>query len=148
MIIEIALVALLQLTTLSICTLYTVCSIFDKQKNSHQKNEIAGISFSLMYHICSCTSCTCSRMCVLKSFVLTMRKMSVLLMNVENRNTREGWPLLTAETDVNGDSKRTNERGSSLVGSLGCRAGTGVFLGPQSPGKLGRQPCRAGSDIS
>jgi hypothetical protein len=36
---------------------------------------------------------------------------------------REGWPLLTVETEVNGDSKSTNERGPSLVGSLGlsCR---------------------------
>jgi hypothetical protein len=25
------------------------------------------------------------------------------------RETREGWPLLTAETEVNGDSKSTNE---------------------------------------
>ncbi len=37
--------------------------------------------------------------------------------------TREGWILLTVETEVNGDSKRTNERGPLLVGSLGlsCR---------------------------
>jgi hypothetical protein len=28
------------------------------------------------------------------------------------------WPLLTVETDVNGDSKSTNERCPSLVGSL------------------------------
>jgi hypothetical protein len=34
-----------------------------------------------------------------------------------------GWPLLIVETEVNGDSKSTNERGSSLVGLLGlpCR---------------------------
>jgi hypothetical protein len=31
---------------------------------------------------------------------------------------REGWPLLTVETEVNGDSKRKNERGPVLVGSL------------------------------
>ncbi len=39
------------------------------------------------------------------------------------RKTGEGWPLLTIETEVNGDSKRTNERGPFLVGSLGlsCR---------------------------
>jgi hypothetical protein len=35
------------------------------------------------------------------------------------RETRDGWPLLTVETEVDGDSKSTNERGSSL-GSL-CR---------------------------
>ncbi len=35
------------------------------------------------------------------------------------RDTREGWPLLTVETEVNGDSKSTNERGPSLVSSLG-----------------------------
>ncbi len=40
-----------------------------------------------------------------------------------SRETREGWPLLPVETEVNGDSLRTNERGLSLVGSLGssCR---------------------------
>jgi hypothetical protein len=32
--------------------------------------------------------------------------------------TREGWPLLTVETEVNGGSKSTNERVPSLVGSL------------------------------
>ncbi len=34
-----------------------------------------------------------------------------------------GWPLLGVETEVNRDSKCTNERGPSLVGSLGllCR---------------------------
>ncbi len=35
-----------------------------------------------------------------------------------SRETRKGWPLLTVETEVNGDSKSTNERGSSLDGSL------------------------------
>ncbi len=29
--------------------------------------------------------------------------------------SREGWPLLTVETEVNGNSKSTNERGPSLV---------------------------------
>jgi hypothetical protein len=37
----------------------------------------------------------------------------------ETRETREGLPLLTVETEVNGDSKRTNEMGYFLVGSLG-----------------------------
>ncbi len=34
-----------------------------------------------------------------------------------------GGPMLTLETEVNGDSKKTNERGPFLVGSLGlsCR---------------------------
>jgi hypothetical protein len=43
--------------------------------------------------------------------------------------TREGWPLLTVETEVNGNSKRTNERGPSLVGLLGlsCRYRRFVF---------------------
>jgi hypothetical protein len=36
-------------------------------------------------------------------------------------------PLLTVETEVNGDLKRTNERGPFLVGSSGCRAGTRDF---------------------
>jgi hypothetical protein len=35
------------------------------------------------------------------------------------RKTKEGWPLLTVETEVNGDSKSINERVPSLLGSLG-----------------------------
>ncbi len=31
---------------------------------------------------------------------------------------REGWSLLTVETEVNGDSKSPNESGHCLVGSL------------------------------
>jgi hypothetical protein len=40
-----------------------------------------------------------------------------------NRETVESWPLLTVEIESNGDSKSTNERGPSLVSSLGlsCR---------------------------
>ncbi len=34
------------------------------------------------------------------------------------KETREGWPLLTVETEVNGDSKRTNEKGPFFVGLL------------------------------
>jgi hypothetical protein len=81
------------------------------------------------------------------------------------RETREEWPLLTVENKVNGDSKRTNERGPFLVGSLGlsCRYKRFLFcldcssrpqykilfsspytiskpLSPQ-PSKLDRQPC-------
>jgi hypothetical protein len=44
--------------------------------------------------------------------------------DVNARETREGWPLLIVEAEVNGDSKSTKEkRGPSLVGSLGlsCR---------------------------
>jgi hypothetical protein len=37
---------------------------------------------------------------------------------VGDREAREGWPLPTVETQINGDSKSTNERGKSLVGSL------------------------------
>jgi hypothetical protein len=39
------------------------------------------------------------------------------------RDTRERWPLLTVGTEVNGDSKSTNERDTSLVCSFGvsCR---------------------------
>jgi hypothetical protein len=35
---------------------------------------------------------------------------------VTTRETREGWPLLTVETEANGDSKNTNERGGWFVG--------------------------------
>ncbi len=38
---------------------------------------------------------------------------------VGTSKTSEGWPLLAVETEVNGDSKKTNERSPFLVGSLG-----------------------------
>jgi hypothetical protein len=74
----------------------------------------------------------------------------------QNRATREVWHLLTVETEVNGDSKSTNEMGPSLVGSLSlsrlCKRflsclGLGCSSRPSTkylyplPGKLGRQSC-------
>ncbi len=46
-----------------------------------------------------------------------------LVSKVRPRETRDRWPLLTVETEVNGDSGSTYEIGPSLVGSLGlsCR---------------------------
>ncbi len=41
---------------------------------------------------------------------------------------REGWPLLIIETGVNGDSKSKNERGPSLVGSLGLSCRYKIFF--------------------
>jgi hypothetical protein len=34
------------------------------------------------------------------------------------KEIRDRWPLLTVENEVNGDPKRTNERGPFLIGSL------------------------------
>jgi hypothetical protein len=83
---------------------------------------------------------------------------------VSARETRERWPLLTVETEVNEDSKRANERCPFLVGSLdlscrykrflfflGCssRPSTNILIFytssiPLSPSlsKPGRPPCR------
>jgi hypothetical protein len=44
------------------------------------------------------------------------------------RNTRDGWPLLTVETEANGDSGSTYERGPSLVGSMGSSCQCRRFL--------------------
>jgi hypothetical protein len=48
--------------------------------------------------------------------------------NVCQRETREGRPLLTVETEVNRDSKSTNERGPSLAGFLGLSCQYRRFL--------------------
>jgi hypothetical protein len=40
--------------------------------------------------------------------------LSLYIKNNVQRDYIEGWPLLTVETEVNGDSKSTNERGPSL----------------------------------
>jgi hypothetical protein len=50
-----------------------------------------------------------------------MESLSLIFVEQEKqvtRDTREGWPLLTVEIEANGDSKSTNDRGPSLVGSL------------------------------
>ncbi len=52
----------------------------------------------------------------------------VRIQEVNSRKTREGWPLLTVETEVNGNSVSTNERGPSLVGSLGLSCRYNRFL--------------------
>jgi hypothetical protein len=44
------------------------------------------------------------------------------------RETREGWPLVTVEIEANGDSKSTNDRGPSLVGSLDSSCWYNRFL--------------------
>jgi len=46
---------------------------------------------------------------------------------VLTRETREGRPLLTVETEAIGDLRSTNKRKPSLVGFLGNRAGTRDF---------------------
>jgi hypothetical protein len=48
----------------------------------------------------------------------------------EIRETRKGWPMLTVETEVNGDSKSTNERGPSLVGSFNFCSALAALVGP------------------
>jgi hypothetical protein len=45
------------------------------------------------------------------------------VVSTRETSTREGWTLLTVETEANRDS----ERNPSLVGSLSCRVGTRDF---------------------
>jgi hypothetical protein len=98
-------------------------------------------------------------------FILEYGMLSEQVLSLTIRETREGWPLLAVETEVNGNSKRTNERSPFLVGSLGLRCWQEIFVLPwllssaqykiffsskytfpislsSSPNKLGRQPCR------
>jgi hypothetical protein len=44
------------------------------------------------------------------------------------RDTREGWPHPTDETEAKGDSRSTNERDPSLIGSLGSSGQYNSFL--------------------
>ncbi len=54
---------------------------------------------------------------------------------VQLRETREGWPLLTVETEVNGDSKSTNERGPSKGTPTKCPSSKGpATKGPATKG--------------
>jgi hypothetical protein len=49
------------------------------------------------------------------------------ILYVVPRETREGWPLLTVETEVNGDSKSANEKGLPWLVHWACREGTRDF---------------------
>ncbi len=46
---------------------------------------------------------------------------------------REGWPMPTVETEVNGDSKSTKEKSPSLVGSLVSQVQNTFFLTVHRP---------------
>ncbi len=80
--------------------------------------------------------------------------------NASTKETREGWPLLTVETKVNGDTKRTNKRChflgwfvvlvvpvQEILFCLGCSSRPSTkfqfqFLCPYSAQQAGdRQPC-------
>jgi hypothetical protein len=60
------------------------------------------------------------------SFLINVDKCSRSLFDA--RETRKGRPLLTVETEVNGDSKNINERGPALVGSLGLSYRYKIFM--------------------
>jgi hypothetical protein len=52
--------------------------------------------------------------------------------------TREGWPLLTVETEVNGDSKSTNEKGVPpwlvrCAGTIDFCSALAALVGPREP---------------
>ncbi len=51
---------------------------------------------------------------------LTFSKAEHCSEDISTRETREWWPLLAYETEANGDSWSTYERGPSLAGSSGC----------------------------
>ncbi len=57
---------------------------------------------------------------------------AVLSFTAQIRETRKGRPLLNVKTEMNVDSKSTNERAPSLVGSLGlsCRYIQEIFVLP------------------
>ncbi len=46
----------------------------------------------------------------------------------DQRDYREGWPLLTVESEANGDSKSTYERGPYLIGALNSSCRYNRFL--------------------
>jgi hypothetical protein len=95
-----------------------------------------------------------------KRWVEINNKKSAAGWSVETRETREGWPLLTVETEVNGDSKEYKWMGSFLVGSLGSSCRYKIFFSspytisihlsssPNKLNKLGRQSCRVANLLS
>jgi hypothetical protein len=103
--------------------------------------------------------------CIKDVLTLLYKSSDFKFSKIEGRETREGWPLLTVETDETetiGDSWSTYDRGPSLCGSscryngilscLGCTSQPRTkyyfshrtlfhFLSPLTPTNLGRQSC-------
>ncbi len=79
--------------------------------------SLCSVRFQFVFSSCSvCVQFVFSSCSVRVQFVFSL--CSVCVQFYGHDQAKEGWPLLTVETAVNGDSKRTNERGSFLVGSL------------------------------
>jgi hypothetical protein len=133
----------------------TLCPCFHQLKYTHRAICGYSVIYSMIFWYLSWNNSFCL------TLYLPKRGHSV-----HTRETREGWPLLTVETEVNGDSKITNEKGPSLVGSLGllcggtkdiCSFALAALVGPVQniffltvpyfnsfvliALKLGRQPC-------
>ncbi len=60
-------------------------------------------------------------------YFISTRKISQVWRSGSARETREGWPLLTVETEVNGDSKDSIEKGPSWLVRWACRTSTRDF---------------------
>ncbi len=54
-------------------------------------------------------------------------QLKMYLFSGHTREPREGWPLMTVETESQGDSRSSFERGISSVGSLGSSCSTRDF---------------------
>ncbi len=74
-----------------------------------------------IFYFQSCTVTYCTFLLILCTRLAENGAMS-------NRETREGWALLTVETEVNRDTKSTNERSLSLVALLGLSCRYNRFL--------------------
>jgi hypothetical protein len=91
--------------------------------NCHQKEyNCSSFYFATSFHTLLSRSNGASVFCFLSSLPLLPQPPQLCLVQTSERLER-GGPLLTLETELNGDSKRTNERGPILVSSLGlaCR---------------------------
>jgi hypothetical protein len=79
------------------CRAYVACPFFFEGVLIRNPRACRDIIYYCIYCISKITICRWSR------FLF------------KTRETKEGWLLLTVETDVNGESKSTNERGKIFV---------------------------------
>ncbi len=96
----------------------------------HLRHCISGIELSFC-------SCKLFKTCISQSAFPACQKLHCPIVSkivnswiVLSRETREGWPQLSVETEVKRDSKRTNERGPFLVGTREFRYALAALVGP------------------
>ncbi len=72
-----------------------------------------------LFLVCNSVANDVTKLTILIAYYSSGKRYGFETTHARSRENRDRWPLLTVETEANGDSRSTYQRGPSLVGSLG-----------------------------